>query len=224
MGEPFVKFYKKMLDWEWYDDQNTCRLWIHCLLRANWKPCKWHGIEIEPGQFITSLQSLSDETGLTINQVRTALDHLKSTGEITSKSQAKCRIITVNAWSDYQGDHRQEHKQTTSKAQADHKQTTTDKEYIEDKNIRNIFIAPTVEDVRAYCQERHNNVDPVTFVNFYSSKGWMVGKNKMKDWKACVRTWERSETRSKQPESNPKIHNYNERDYDFDELTKGIVT
>jgi len=224
MGEPFVKFYKKMLEWEWYDDQNTCRLWIHCLLKANWKPCRWHGIEIDPGQFITSLQSLSDETGLTINQVRTALDHLKSTGEITSKSQAKCRIITVNAWSDYQGDHRQEHKQITGKPQADHKQTTTDKEYKEDKNIRNIFIAPTVEDVRAYCQERHNNVDPVTFVNFYSSKGWMVGKNKMKDWKACVRTWERSETRSKQPESNPKIHNYNERDYDFDELTKGIVT
>ena len=77
----------------------------------------------------------------------------------------------------------------TSKSQENHRQTTTDKE---DKNIRNIFIAPTVEDVRAYCQERHNNVDPVTFVNFYSSKGWMVGKNKMKDWKASIRTWERN--------------------------------
>lgn len=86
------------------------------------------------------------------------------------------------------------------------------------------FVKPTLEQIKEYCQERRNNVDPEVFFDFYESKGWMVGKNKMKDWKACVRTWERSETRSKQPESNPKIHNYNERDYDFDELTKGIVT
>lgn len=53
-------------------------------------------------------------------------------------------------------------------------------------------IPPTLEEVTAYCKERHNNVDPQTFIDFYESKGWMVGKNKMKDWKACVRTWEKS--------------------------------
>ena len=53
-------------------------------------------------------------------------------------------------------------------------------------------IPPSLEQVTAYCKERHNNVDPQTFIDFYESKGWMVGKNKMKDWKACVRTWERS--------------------------------
>lgn len=52
------------------------------------------------------------------------------------------------------------------------------------------FTPPSVEEVRSYCQERHNHVDPQRFVNFYESKGWMVGKNKMKDWKAAVRTWE----------------------------------
>ena len=53
------------------------------------------------------------------------------------------------------------------------------------------FVKPTVEEVRAYCQERNNNVDPETFIDFYASKGWKVGKETMKDWKACVRTWER---------------------------------
>ena len=53
------------------------------------------------------------------------------------------------------------------------------------------FIPPTVEEVMAYCQERKNQVDPEKFVAFYESKGWMVGKNKMKDWKAAVRTWEK---------------------------------
>lgn len=59
---------------------------------------------------------------------------------------------------------------------------------------RKRFIKPTVEEVREYCQERGNTVDPDTFVNFYESKGWVVGKSPMKDWKAAVRNWERSRT------------------------------
>lgn len=54
------------------------------------------------------------------------------------------------------------------------------------------FVPPTKEQVREYCQERENNVDPENFVDFYTGKGWMIGKNKMKDWKAAVRTWERN--------------------------------
>ena len=57
------------------------------------------------------------------------------------------------------------------------------------------FIPPTVDEVAAYCQERGNSLDPDAFVDFYASKGWLVGKNPMKDWKAAVRTWERSEGR-----------------------------
>lgn len=53
------------------------------------------------------------------------------------------------------------------------------------------FTPPTVEEVRAYCQERRNQVDPERFVDFYSSKGWRVGNQPMKDWKAAVRTWEK---------------------------------
>lgn len=56
------------------------------------------------------------------------------------------------------------------------------------------FVPPAVEEVRAYCEERHNGIDPEEFVDFYQSKGWMVGKDKMKDWKAAVRNWERRRT------------------------------
>ena len=55
------------------------------------------------------------------------------------------------------------------------------------------FKKPTLEEVKAYCEERKNNVDPELFIDFYESKGWKVGKDSMKDWKACVRTWEKSQ-------------------------------
>lgn len=60
---------------------------------------------------------------------------------------------------------------------------------------RKPFIPPTVEEVSAYCTERGNSVDAESFVDFYASKGWMIGKNKMKDWKAAVRTWEQGDKR-----------------------------
>lgn len=73
------------------------------------------------------------------------------------------------------------------------------------------FVPPTVEEVRAYCRERKNNIDADSFVNFYQSKGWMVGKSKMKDWQACVRTWEKNENSkgggTARQQTTPKVAN-----------------
>lgn len=63
--------------------------------------------------------------------------------------------------------------------------------YIKERAKSTRFVPPSVDEVKAYCQERNNSVDAESFVDFYESKNWMVGKNKMKDWKASVRTWER---------------------------------
>ncbi len=76
--------------------------------------------------------------------------------------------------------------------------------YINDNTLSNKetkkFKKPTLEEVREYCQSRGNGVDPETFINFYESKGWVVGKSPMKDWKAAVRTWEqRSPSRTPKP-------------------------
>lgn len=66
-----------------------------------------------------------------------------------------------------------------------------------EKPKRKVFVPPSVEEVHEYCCERMNNVDAEAFVDFYASKGWMVGKNKMKDWKAAVRTWEKGRNTQK---------------------------
>ena len=73
------------------------------------------------------------------------------------------------------------------------------------------FTPPTVDEVKVYCQERGSSVDPERFVDFYASKGWLVGKSKMKDWRAAVRSWERSDSQQKMT-SKDRI-----RSYDADE-------
>lgn len=61
------------------------------------------------------------------------------------------------------------------------------------------FIKPTLAEIRAYCHERKNSVDPEAFYDFYESKGWMIGKNKMKSWKSAINTWERHGKNEKPP-------------------------
>lgn len=74
-------------------------------------------------------------------------------------------------------------------------------EYIKKNNsYMGRFTPPTLQEVQVYCMSRHNNVDPEKFIDFYAAKGWMIGKNKMKDWKASVRTWEKGEKEVKKDE------------------------
>lgn len=107
-----------------------------------------------------------------------------------------------------------------------------DKDKEKDKDIkentkRKVFSPPTVDDVRSYCIERKNNVDPQAFIDFYESKGWMIGKNKMKDWKACVRTWERGRSQTRPEETakhgSTKFNNFTERDYNMDDLERRLL-
>ena len=88
------------------------------------------------------------------------------------------------------------------------------------KPTRSRFVPPTVEDVRAYCNERKNNVDPQKFIDFYASKGWKVGNTPMKDWKACVRTWEQ---RDKVPAKTVNAQQYEQRDYSDEESLDDIL-
>ena len=82
------------------------------------------------------------------------------------------------------------------------KSKSKSKSYIEEKIIKeksqSHFVPPTLSEIKSYCQERNNGVNPEKFFNFYESKGWMVGKNKMKDWKAAVRTWEKGDSNGTQ--------------------------
>lgn len=164
----FIKIYRKMLDWEWYSDVNTFRVFIHCLLKANWKAGRWHGLSYEAGEFITSFPSLAAETGLTVQQVRTAINHLKSTGEITDritdgltgKKLTRGRIIKVSKWDLYQTANRQNNSQSnsqinrraTGKQQASNRQATAEEEYKEYKEYKKPPYSPPVGDGGAGVQ------------------------------------------------------------------------
>lgn len=103
----------------------------------------------------------------------------------------------------------------TQKSQEEEKEKDKDEEEEEDKTKTKKktvgasprFTPPTVDEVRDYCDERHNNVNAERFVDFYESKGWRVGSQPMKDWRAAVRTWENRDDRPGQPEKPKKSSN-----------------
>lgn len=154
----YLKLYYKLLDWEWYTNANVMRLFIHCLLKANRQTKKWQGITIKAGSFVTSYEHLAVELGLTVRQVRTALDKLKMTKELTHKGQAQYSIITVNNWNDYQVNDKQNDKQMTNKRQTNDKQMTTTRECNNDIECKNVI---------SINAEKTKKTDPYTndFIN-----------------------------------------------------------
>ncbi len=92
------------------------------------------------------------------------------------------------------------------------------------------FAPPTLENVSEYCREMgYTNVDAVCFIDFYTSNGWMVGKNRMKDWKAAVRNWDRREKNPQRQDGAAEVakknrfHNLEEHGYDYDAMVWGMV-
>lgn len=209
MSQGYVKIHRSILHWEWWDDHNTTRLFLYCIMRANHAPKQWRGITIEAGQFVTSLAALSKATGLTVKQVRLSMQKLKSTGETASKGTNKYTILTVCNYSTYNCQNTDEGKQE-DKPRANKGQTKGNKQEVKkneeeerktpivptDKKQNKRFSPPTTEEVRAYVSERMASgnpfVDAAQFVDYYTANGWKVGKNVMKDWRAAVRTWERN--------------------------------
>lgn len=135
----FIKLHRTLLDWEWYQNSNVVRVFLHLLIRANHTDQKWQGNLIKRGELITSYEHLSQEIGdLSIMQVRTALDKLKLTGEITSQSNNLFTIITINNYGSYQDVNKPINKRITNGQQTDNKRITTNKNDKNDKNVKNI--------------------------------------------------------------------------------------
>lgn len=121
----YVKISRKILEWEWYKDVNTKVVFFHILLKANWKNGRFQGMEIPRGSFATSYQSLAEETGLTVMNVRTAIKHLKLTQEITVSQRSKFSVITVKNYDAYQTVNKVANNQLTGNQQATNRQLTT---------------------------------------------------------------------------------------------------
>ena len=203
-GGGYIRLHRQILKWEWWSNPNTFRLFLYLLLKANYCDLRFEGKVIHRGQLITSLPKLSKETGLSIQQVRSSLLKLISTGEITDNSTRHYRIITISKYDEYQLDNRQDNRQPTDNQQTDNRQVTVSKEIKKDNKEKNNnkplkrFVPPTLEEIEEYCWERQNHVSPSQFFDYYESVGWMIGngggKGKpMKDWKAAIRRWEKDE-------------------------------
>lgn len=102
MSNNFILINRKILQWGWYKDANTFRVFIHLLLNANWKDGEYLGHKILRGQCVFGLKKLTDDLGISIQQARTALSHLKSTNEITITSTNKFSIATIVKYNNYQ--------------------------------------------------------------------------------------------------------------------------
>jgi len=102
MENGFIILHRKIIEWEWYKNANVYRVFTHLLLMANHEDKKWQGISILRGQHLTSSDKLAIELGIGRQSVRTALNKLKSTNELTIKSTSRFSLITITKYCDYQ--------------------------------------------------------------------------------------------------------------------------
>lgn len=134
----FIKIHRKINEWEWYQDKNVFRVFMHLLLTANFKDLSFQGEIIKRGDVVVGLQKLSKEIGLTFQQTRTSLAKLKSTNEITIKTTNKFSVITLVNYGLYQDkdveNNNQDNKRITNKQQTDNKRITTRERREEGKN------------------------------------------------------------------------------------------
>lgn len=192
--EEFLKLFRKLVYWEWYKDVNTFKLFMHCLIMANWKDGRWKGIEYKRGQFITSIANLAKDTGLTIQQTKTALKHLQLTNEVTSKTTNKYTVITVVSFDKYQGE--QQTKQQTNNKQnnkQNNKEVTKNQQQNKNnKNNKNISEEKYIEaappdgggsDGKGEIPEGWTEKDEEEFQMMYEDNNWKTRKAWAEYWK-----------------------------------------
>jgi hypothetical protein len=195
--EGWIKLHRRFLKWEWFEDEKMVKLFIYLLLSVNFEDKKWRGIDVKRGQMITGRKILSKETGMSEQSIRTCLERLKSTNEITIKATNQYSVLTLTNYESYQEGLSEVNQQTnqplTNEQPTSNQRATTTKEVKKEKKVRSIFRKPTIEQISTYCKKRNNNIDPQYFFDKNEANGWVSGKNQnpIKDWEALVRTWER---------------------------------
>jgi len=173
---------------------------------------KQHGNsgELEFKAPATALQNLFQTT--TIKETIAVINHFPNC-EITTVSSETNAIVSCKLkwqnWLKYQGDFStyRVKKFRAKKAQSEtlkkrREEKREEEKRREKKESKNTFTKPTLEEIIFYCKERKNNVNPEKWLAHYESNGWLVGKNKMKDWKAAVRTWEDNNSSDKPQTTN----------------------
>jgi len=218
MAKGWISIHRKLQShWLWKDKPfSKGQAWVDLLLSANHEDCKFplgnQLVDAKKGDVITSELKLMDKWGWSKTKVRSFLSMLEKDSMLVKKTDSKKTTLSLTNYGVWQD------SQTAKEPQKNHLETAKRplKDTINNSNNTNNsnnsnkgiytpvqFKPPTIEEVKAYCLERQNNVDENKWHDFYSSKGWMVGKNKMKDWKAAVRTWEHKDNQGGQSKPKP---------------------
>lgn len=184
----FIKLDRNIIHWGWYKDGNTFRVFVHLLLTANIKPGKFMKDAIPRGSLATSIGHIAKTVGITYDQARTALAHLKDTNEITITRRPKYLVISITNYNKYQD----KPTQNPNKSQTNPNQIPTIKECKEEKNIPSVYI-PSRADVAAYISEQGLQVDADDICDYYDAVGWEINGKAVKDWRAVVRRWKQYE-------------------------------
>ena len=183
----FIKLDRNLLHWRWWGNHKTMTVWIWLIMNANIEDHDFEQDTIHRGELATSLKSIATNTNLTINEVRCALNHLKSTGEITSRIRPHYQVITILNYSQYQD---KTTGTSTGKPQADHKQTTSrpqqSKNDKNDKKEKNIYSIPSHDEVAAYARAHGYQIDIDQFIAYNTARGWKMGGQRVDDWRSLV--------------------------------------
>jgi len=171
-----------------WQEPEALKLWLYLLMAASLtdKATAFNGqmLNIKRGQLVFGLNAASARLNISIRRLRKYLNWFETDDMIDKQITNKFSIISITNYSQYQDTG----KQPSIKSQATAKQTSTT---IQVTSNNQQSIPPTVDEVRAYCDSRSNGIDPEMFIAFYEARGWKIGKDRMKSWKACVVTWEK---------------------------------
>ena len=171
-----------------WQEPEALKLWLYLLMAASLtdKATAFNGqmLNIKRGQLVFGLNAASARLNISIRRLRKYLNWFEADDMIDKQITNKFSIISITNYSQYQD----AGKQLTGKGQATAKQRATT---IQVTSNNKQSIPPTVGEVRAYCESRSNGIDPEMFIAFYEARGWKIGKDRMKSWKACVVTWEK---------------------------------
>ena len=139
----FITIYRKITEWEWYNDLAAFKLFFHLLLTVNWHDAKWRNVDIKRGQRLCSIDTLAQETHLSVQQIRTAIKHLKSTRDITSETirvdRSGCTLFTVVNYDKYQSCEGFPTSDTTSEQQTTNKRLTSEQQQMNKYNKYNKY-------------------------------------------------------------------------------------
>jgi len=193
--EGWFKWHRKLLNSLVFQNEKCLKIWLWCLCKATHKENTTmvgkQKITLKKGEFIMGGFTAKETLRIARTTIYYWLDFLKQEGMVDIKKTNKYTIITILNWDEYQ---QLDIKKTSNFTSDGHQMDTNKnvknekKEDIGDKPQK-VFIKPTPEEVTEYAKSITYNLNGKTFIDFYESKGWMIGKNKMKDWKAAVRTW-----------------------------------